>query len=190
MSEFIYTKREYKFNNNIIKQYEIGIVESVKDETLEIQFVNCKDTIEVPKSIVEYFNPETTGDQYSHKVCNRCNRLLPTTMFSRNQNGINNRIVRRPSCIDCRDLIDGKDIPASAKAKWNKNKPNMIIWQCPICKKRTIPGLTSKVVLDHNHKTGMPNAWICDSCNTGLGRFKDDIEVMKAAIEYLKKYQS
>lgn len=190
MPVFIYITQEYKFNNNIVKPYEIGIVEKIKDDTLEIQFVDCEDTLEVPRSIVRYFDPQKTGDQYSHKVCNRCNRLLPTNMFRRNQNGINNRVVRRPSCNDCRELIDGKDMPPAVKSSWTKNKPNMIIWECPICKKRTIPGLTSKVVLDHNHKTGMPNAWICDSCNTGLGRFKDDIEVMQEAIEYLKKYQS
>lgn len=53
--------------------------------------------------------------------------------------------------------------------------------------KKTIPGLTSKVVLDHDHKTGKGRAWICDSCNTGLGRFKDDIELLESAIQYLKK---
>ena len=58
--------------------------------------------------------------------------------------------------------------------------------ECPICKKKTIPGITSKVVLDHNHNTGEPRAWICDSCNTGLGRFKDDINLLQCAIDYLK----
>lgn len=62
-----------------------------------------------------------------------------------------------------------------------KIKPNMKIWTCPICKKTTIPGLTGKVVCDHNHKTGHPRAWICDSCNTGSGRFKDDITLLKNA---------
>ena len=52
-----------------------------------------------------------------------------------------------------------------------------------------VPGVTSKVVLDHNHITGKPRAWICDSCNTGLGRFKDDIKTMEDAIAYLKKYK-
>lgn len=44
------------------------------------------------------------------------------------------------------------------------------------------------MVLDHDHTTGKPRAWICDSCNTGLGRFKDNIDVIQNAIEYLQKY--
>ena len=74
----------------------------------------------------------------------------------------------------------------SDKRIMDKIKPNMEIWTCPICKKTTIPGLTSKVVCDHDHITGKPRAWICDSCNTGLGRFKDNIELLESAIQYLK----
>ena len=36
---------------------------------------------------------------------------------------------------------------------------------------------------------GEARAWICDSCNTGLGRFKDDILMLEKAIAYLKRYQ-
>jgi len=43
------------------------------------------------------------------------------------------------------------------------------------------------MVLEHDHRTGKPGGWICDSCNTGLGRFKDDVELLKSAIEFLKK---
>jgi RNase P subunit RPR2 len=60
---------------------------------------------------------------------------------------------------------------------------------CPICKKASIPGVTANIVIDHNHKTGNANQWICDSCNTGLGRFKDNIELLKEIIQYLKKHQ-
>ena len=65
-------------------------------------------------------------------------------------------------------------------------KPNKY-YVCPICKKASIPFVTANYVIDHDHKTGMARAWICDSCNTGLGRFKDDINIMLEAIEYLKK---
>ena len=89
----------------------------------------------------------------------------------------------------CRKIIDGKSVSFEDKKEWEKIKPNKTIWECPICKKRTIPGITSKVVLDHDHITGKPRAWICDSCNTELGRFKDDIETMENAIQYLRKYE-
>ncbi len=189
MAAFVCITREYQSNGYIIKENEIGIVEGKKGTTSSVQFANCPILIEIPNELLKSFVPQETGDQFSHKICNRCNRLLPIDNFQKNQNGKNNRTVRRPSCNECRNLIDGKNVPDAIRKKWEKKKPNMVIWECPICKKRTIPGITSKVVLDHNHKTGMPNAWICDSCNTGLGRFKDDISVMKEAIRYLKKHQ-
>jgi hypothetical protein len=49
-------------------------------------------------------------------------------------------------------------------------------------------GITGNLVKDHDHKTGKAREWICDSCNTGLGRFKDDVKLMQIAIDYLKKY--
>jgi transcription elongation factor Elf1 len=58
-------------------------------------------------------------------------------------------------------------------------------FECPICGKRTIAGITSKVVLDHDHETGEARAWICDSCNTGIGRFKDDVALLQRAIKFL-----
>jgi len=60
---------------------------------------------------------------------------------------------------------------------------------CPICKKSSIPYITANVVIDHDHKTGDARSWICDSCNTGLGRFKDNIELLQEGIKYLKKHE-
>ena len=169
-----------------IREREIGLLKEQKEGVSYVQFVNHEGVIAIPTKFIRSFDPLKTGDAFAFKVCNRCNRLLNVNEFQKNQNGKNNRVVRRPSCNDCRAFIDGVPVPRNLNVLWNKSKPHMEIWECPICKKKTIPGLTSKVVLDHNHKTGEPRAWICDSCNTGLGRFKDDIDVMQTAIEYLK----
>lgn len=182
MSVFVYVSKDILLSSSqkILKN-EIGILIEENDAFSYVQFVNYDNIIKISTQYIHRFDPYTTGDQFAKKVCNRCNRLLPTEMFQKNQNGKNNRTVRRPSCIDCREGIDGKSVSSKAKKQWERTKPNMVIWECPICKKRTIPGLTSKVVLDHNHVTGEPRAWICDSCNTGLGRFKDDVIVMESA---------
>ncbi|MHC6203069.1 endonuclease VII domain-containing protein [Breznakiellaceae bacterium SP9] len=138
------------------------------------------------KDSFSYFDPTQTGDNFLKKVCNVCHRLLLTEQFQINQHGINNRVIRRPSCNDCREIIDGVPLSSIEKRRWDSVKPHMVPFECPICRKRTIPGLTSKVVLDHNHLTGTGRAWICDSCNTGLGRFKDDIDLLHSAIQFLE----
>ena len=40
--------------------------------------------------------------------------------------------------------------------------------------------------IDHCHKTGKIRGLLCESCNLGLGKFKDSEELLKKAIEYLK----
>ena len=67
---------------------------------------------------------------------------------------------------------------------------------CAICngknavRKRTTFGnkpFTIALAVDHNHKTGKVRGLLCNSCNTSLGKFKDDITLLKRAIEYLEE---
>lgn len=49
--------------------------------------------------------------------------------------------------------------------------------------KRETPNLLS---VDHCHETGKVRGLLCYSCNTGLGKFKDNPTLLQAAILYLK----
>jgi len=40
--------------------------------------------------------------------------------------------------------------------------------------------------MDHDHETGKFRGMLCHHCNRGLGNFKDKIENLEKAIEYLK----
>lgn len=42
--------------------------------------------------------------------------------------------------------------------------------------------------IDHDHVTGKTRQLLCPQCNTGIGFFKDDIGVLKNAIDYLNKW--
>jgi hypothetical protein len=55
---------------------------------------------------------------------------------------------------------------------------------CKICK---IPhtSLRKRMAVDHCHSTGKVRGLLCDSCNKGLGHFKDDLELLSKAIDYL-----
>jgi hypothetical protein len=41
--------------------------------------------------------------------------------------------------------------------------------------------------LDHNHETGKFRGWLCDNCNTGIGKLGDTVEGLERAIAYLKR---
>lgn len=58
---------------------------------------------------------------------------------------------------------------------------------CAICGKHQSE-LNRRLDVDHDHKTGKVRALLCSHCNTGLGSFRDNINVMKKAIKYLEKY--
>jgi hypothetical protein len=44
-----------------------------------------------------------------------------------------------------------------------------------------------KLHMDHDHKTGKFRGWLCFSCNVGLGKFKDSVDLLILAAEYLEK---
>ena len=63
-------------------------------------------------------------------------------------------------------------------------------FKCPICQKRSIVGVSAKIVADHDHNTGNIRDFICDSCNTGLGRFKNGKDCLKDVLAYLDERES
>ena len=48
-------------------------------------------------------------------------------------------------------------------------------------------GKVYALVMDHNHETGKFRGMLCNHCNRGLGNFKDNINNLQAAIDYLKE---
>lgn len=50
--------------------------------------------------------------------------------------------------------------------------------KCAICPR---PGTRA----DHDHETGMVRGMLCDSCNLGLGKFRDDPGLLASAFAYL-----
>jgi len=169
-------------DGKVIRKDEVGIR---KPGAESVFFVRLWQDVALPPNDYQIIDVTQTGDVYPKKICNMCHRLLPTTAFARNQNNIN-RPVRRPSCQECRRTLEGKGPSPKERQRWLPTKPYREPFECPICGKRTIAGVTSQLDLDHNHRTGQIRGWICDSCNTGIGRFKDNIKLMERAIKYVE----
>ena len=54
---------------------------------------------------------------------------------------------------------------------------------CAICGGKDI---NRKLAVDHCHTTGVIRGLLCSACNTSLGKFKDSVELLQKAIQYLK----
>jgi len=55
-------------------------------------------------------------------------------------------------------------------------------FKCPICGSELTYGNSS---VDHEHEENFNRGILCTSCNTGIGKLKDDPEVVKKATDYL-----
>lgn len=54
---------------------------------------------------------------------------------------------------------------------------------CAICgKQMAVPHV------DHNHRTGQNRELLCKNCNTALGLFYEDVNILNGAIRYIQKH--
>lgn len=135
------------------------------------------------------------------KSCTKCGVEKELTEYTKNFNKKWGKSYLRSSCREC-DNARNRKYHADNKAKraqqhkdWRNKKvfglgdgeyETMLANQggvCAICKKEC----TSKpsLAVDHDHATGKVRGLLCSNCNNGLGRFKDDVELLNNAIGYL-----
>lgn len=55
---------------------------------------------------------------------------------------------------------------------------------CGICETRI-----EKPCLDHCHKSGKFRGFLCTACNTGLGQYRDNPDLLRLAADYLERTQ-
>jgi len=172
---FVYISKDIKVNGAILKKYSVGIIESKGKKESKVNFIWFKEPIAISNSDYKIFDPVKTGDLYLKKVCNVCQRLLNTKIFSK----------KELSCGECKKIIDGFNVNSKKIKGRKKNKTELEFFNCPVCDKTAIPKLTNKIALDHSHKDLHIRGWVCDGCNAGISKFKDEIILFTNAIKLL-----
>lgn len=122
------------------------------------------------------------------KVCKTCNIEKDIEDFAPNQYGKNNRVLRRPVCREC--YAKKVKIDPKLKKEYEEQNPRPLIGEmftCPVCEKSFKREHNNDVVLDHNHIDGTIRGWLCSSCNTSIGKFGEDINILQRAIDWIKK---
>jgi hypothetical protein len=136
--------------------------------------------------------------------CTKCKQIKHEDEFyteARNPN----RNYRRSNCKACdkvRNFIykqSNRTVMNKKRVQYNRTKkaffpPDLfderLLLQngvCAICGAKEAGG-RGQFHADHNHTTETPRGVLCHRCNIALGHFRDNPEILQAAIEYLKKY--
>lgn len=127
-------------------------------------------------------------------LCRVCGEQKPKDAFNR----------RSKRCKECsaRESERLMLIPPQERQKFIQRKSNIKrtyglsyeswirFWEsqgglCKICGKKF--NELSDAHTDHSHSTGVVRGLLCFRCNMGIGNFKDDVGLLKKAIEYLSE---
>ena len=115
------------------------------------------------------------------QVCRKCFLDKPLDAYHGDRRTANRK---RTTCIDCRQKQ--RSIINITRTEYSI----LLVaqnYKCAICG-IDASELSRELSVDHSHETHEVRGLLCSHCNIGLGNFKDDIDVMTKAIEYLDRY--
>ena len=135
------------------------------------------------------------------RECTKCHRDLPETSFYKQRS---KKSGYKSHCKECvreqrREYYSTpQGYKYSIEKSWRdkgveftvEEYDNLLQEQelgCAICGAQSNKNGT-RLCLDHCHTTGKIRGLLCHYCNTSLGKFNDDIELLQSAIEYLKRH--
>jgi len=135
------------------------------------------------------------------KICKTCNIEKETEEFGNIL--VKNKLYKQASCKTCKNKqrTEKRKLDAD-KEKLRKRKQRLMAkygltienyevmygnqeGKCFICNKPE-----SLLHVDHCHTSGNVRGLLCSNCNVGLGNFKDNVENLLKAVEYLKLYNN
>ncbi len=137
------------------------------------------------------FNKDSSSPDGLGYVCKHCR-----TKYRRQQE-IQERTTayNKKYALDNPELMRAKDQKNSLKRFWNMTPEQFETLKtkqggtCALCDK-TESNPHKRLCIDHDHMTGKIRGLLCDNHNRAIGLFKDSIEDLEAAVEYLKSHRS
>ncbi len=143
------------------------------------------------------------------KRCSKCRKVYPTSEYSLFHHKIYGRRYRVSWCRKCQAKSRkaryateaGKAAIQSSQLRQKygitlAEYDTMLTVQnglCAICGKpetATRKGAILKLSIDHSHSSGAIRSLLCNCCNSGIAFFKENPDLLQAAIDYLKKHST
>ena len=105
------------------------------------------------------------------------------------------RYISKPKKVK---IIDHNKIKEEAKTRMLKHRYNLDYndynrmyenqeGKCAICGIDKELGSSKGLLVDHCHQTNKVRGLLCGNCNSGLGKFMDNVSILNKAIIYLNK---
>ena len=116
------------------------------------------------------------------RTCTDCNKTKPLSDFPTHPTMYKRR---RGQCKVCTN----ENVTTIRILRLKNRYPNED-YRCPICNtsRRGIKRRNgTSWVLDHCHSTKQFRGWLCENCNSGIGKLKDSVEFLQRAIKYLER---
>lgn len=176
--------KAYNFKPNVIhKRVKKGltILQALELEPFPEWFVAGKGKASAAKKQKRLEKEIITG----LKKCSCCKKEKAIASFHVSVNGDRNG--------RCKDCVSGAFLRYRYKISesqfwelYNKQKSKCAICSCFLELKKGTTLRPKSIVVDHCHASNLVRGILCSNCNTGLGMFKDNVESLLAAVEYLQ----
>lgn len=140
--------------------------------------------------------PKSDWSNRETKYCSDCQQEHPVSEFGKNSAAYDGLTAYCKVHHEERGRLNRAKNYGSGRAYRLKYRHGITIEQyeqmleaqdhkCAICLRYPKNNLKNPWHVDHDHATGKVRGILCHSCNTALGNFNDDPEILEKALEYL-----
>lgn len=117
-------------------------------------------------------------------ICTMCGRVLPVDAFHRNK-AVFTKHNRH--CKECEKWRGRRSRYGITKEQYDA----LLVkqgYKCACCHTSAVDSVTGShpdLVVDHDHSTGEVRGLLCNRCNSAIGWFREDADVLRKAAAYL-----